>query len=102
MTALKLLFESRPLAVEHVARRMSTPSFTIDKIEENLDKEIKEELEKEDEQGLRKILQSSCQDILHSKKVLLLIVLLNILDCLLVLAGLILDINYIKVLSGLV
>nr|XP_034310152.1 uncharacterized protein LOC105333217 isoform X2 [Crassostrea gigas]XP_034310161.1 uncharacterized protein LOC105333217 isoform X2 [Crassostrea gigas] len=83
-------------AVEHVARRMSTPSFTIDKIEENLDKEIKEELEKEDEQGLRKILQSSCQDILHSKKVLLLIVLLNILDCLLVLAGLILDINYIK------
>lgn len=41
-------------------------------------------------------LQSSCQDILHSKKVLLLIVLLNILDCLLVLAGLILDINYIK------
>ena len=41
-------------------------------------------------------LQSSCQDILHSKKVLFLIVLLNITDCLLVLAGLILDIHYIK------
>ncbi|XP_061181502.1 uncharacterized protein LOC133190048 [Saccostrea echinata] len=83
-------------AVENVARRMSTPSFSIDKIEENLDKEIKEELENSEAKGIRKILQSSCQDILHSKKVLLLIVLLNITDCLLVLAGLILDINYIK------
>nr|XP_022314772.1 uncharacterized protein LOC111119181 isoform X1 [Crassostrea virginica]XP_022314782.1 uncharacterized protein LOC111119181 isoform X1 [Crassostrea virginica] len=83
-------------AVENVARRMSTPGFSIDKIEENLDREIKEDLEKEEEHGLRKILQSSCQDILHSKKVLFLIVLLNITDCLLVLAGLILDIHYIK------
>lgn len=41
--------------MENVARRMSTPSFTIDKIEENLDKEIKEELENEDEQGLMKM-----------------------------------------------
>lgn len=41
--------------MENVARRMSTPSFTIDKIEENLDKEIKEELENEDEQGLIKM-----------------------------------------------
>ncbi|XP_048727975.1 uncharacterized protein LOC125645963 isoform X2 [Ostrea edulis] len=84
-------------AVENVARRVSTPTFSIDKIEENLDREIKEEeLENEETRGTCKILRSSCQDILHSKKVLLLIVLLNIIDCLLVLAGLILDIHYIK------
>ena len=42
-------------AVENVARRMSTPGFSIDKIEENLDREIKEDLQKEEEHGLRKM-----------------------------------------------
>ena len=41
--------------MENVARRMSTPGFSIDKIEENLDREIKEDLEKEEENGLRKM-----------------------------------------------
>jgi hypothetical protein len=43
-------------AVENVARRVSTPTFSIDKIEENLDREIKEEeLENEERRGTCKM-----------------------------------------------
>lgn len=43
-------------AVENVARRVSTPTFSIDKIEENLDREIKEEeLENEETRGTCKM-----------------------------------------------
>jgi len=40
--------------------------------------------------------RKSGENILHSKKVLMLIVILNIIDCALVLAELILDIVFIK------
>ncbi|XP_071120833.1 uncharacterized protein [Mytilus edulis] len=81
-------------AVENVARRMSTPDFSIERIEQNLEEELARE-SKEPEK-LRDILRRSGEKLLHSKKVLFLIVLLNIIDCGLVLGELILDIHFIK------
>ncbi|XP_069132698.1 uncharacterized protein [Argopecten irradians] len=81
-------------AVENVARRMSMPAFTVDTITQNLEEEI--ERESEEPKGNFEKLRRSGEQILHSKKILLLIVVLNIIDCALVLAELILDIHFIK------
>ncbi|XP_060080352.1 uncharacterized protein LOC132559748 [Ylistrum balloti] len=82
------------LAVENVARRMSMPAFTVDTIAQNLEEEI--ERDSEEPKGNFEKIQRSGEQILHSKKILLLIVVLNIIDCALVLAELILDIHFIK------
>ncbi|XP_033751702.1 uncharacterized protein LOC117335660 isoform X3 [Pecten maximus] len=82
------------LAVENVARRMSMPAFTVDTIAQNLEEEI--ERDSEEPKGNLEKLRRSGEQILHSKKILLLIVVLNILDCALVLGELILDIHFIK------
>ncbi|XP_021353288.1 uncharacterized protein LOC110450231 isoform X2 [Mizuhopecten yessoensis] len=82
------------LAVENVARRMSVPSFTVDTIAQNLEEEI--ERDSEDPKGNLEKIRRSGEQILHNKKVLLMIVVLNILDCALVLGELILDIHFIK------
>ncbi|XP_052064947.1 uncharacterized protein LOC127704771 [Mytilus californianus] len=81
-------------AVENVARRMSTPDFSIERIEQNLEEEL--ERESKEPEKLGDILRRSGEKLLHSKKVLFLIVLLNIIDCGLVLGELILDIHFIK------
>ncbi|CAC5376356.1 HVCN1 [Mytilus coruscus] len=79
-------------AVENVARRMSTPDFSIERIEQNLEEEL--ERESKEPEKLGDILRRSGEKLLHSKKVLFLIVLLNIIDC-----GLVLDmVNDSKVL----
>ncbi|KAK3103703.1 hypothetical protein FSP39_021153 [Pinctada imbricata] len=84
------------LVVEQAARRMSVPSFSIDRLEEDLSREIEAEEKQKRSTNIIQILRRSCKEILHSKKILLLVVILNIFDCALVLPGLILDIHYIK------
>ncbi|KAK3085961.1 hypothetical protein FSP39_011377 [Pinctada imbricata] len=80
-------------AVEDVVRRMSSP-VSMSHLEEHLEREIERDAQHPDR--FIDIIRVSGEKILHTKKVLLLIVLLNIIDCALVLGELILDIHFVK------
>ncbi|KAL5006614.1 hypothetical protein ScPMuIL_015420 [Solemya velum] len=77
------------------AKAYSTAYNAVDKLEQELDAEIERD-NRDSAQSKFAVFRQTGKKLIHSKHVLLCIVLLNIVDCVLVLGELILDLHHVK------
>ncbi|WAR03703.1 HVCN1-like protein, partial [Mya arenaria] len=78
--------------------KMAQQMMVLDKTEASLDREIQHEAERGEPTTKVQRVRRKGEKALHTKYVLLAVVILNIIDCLLVLGELMLDIKYVTVL----